>query len=215
MAIRDEDRATVGRGLIARIVAVAGGVFALMILFVLGGKIVENVDASEIVLIQSLGGSLNWHTQPGWIWQGFGKVTRYQKRGLIRFQPPARESASDERLPIVFNDAGKGVVKGSINYELPTNAKQLTEMHSFYPDPESLEAGLVRPVGSGVSDAEWAAYLYLRSNTRGRHRERWRHTHGCGRYFIAERDTEDDVIVSTSRIDAGIARPGTTADTAT
>ncbi|HEX5107329.1 MAG TPA: hypothetical protein VFV95_02735 [Vicinamibacterales bacterium] len=145
MAIRDEDRATVGRGLIARIVAVAGGVFALMILFVLGGKIVENVDASEIVLIQSLGGSLNWHTQPGWIWQGFGKVTRYQKRGLIRFQPPARESASDERLPIVFNDAGKGVVKGSINYELPTNAKQLTEMHSFYPDQESLEAGLVRP----------------------------------------------------------------------
>ena len=45
----------------------------------------------------------------------------------------------------MFNDAGKGVVKGSINYELPLNAKQLTEMHSFYPDQQSLEVGLVRP----------------------------------------------------------------------
>jgi hypothetical protein len=146
MAIDRYEDSTSGAGkLIRRVLSVAGGLFALVVLLVLGGKIVENVDASEIVLIQSLGGSLNWHTQPGWIWQGFGKVTRYQKRGLIRFQPSSQDGTPDERLPMVFNDAGKGVVKGSINYELPTNPKQLTEMHSFYPDPESLEAGLVEP----------------------------------------------------------------------
>jgi hypothetical protein len=139
------DGAGIRRGAVTRILTIVASVVALIVLLALGGKVFENVDASEIVLVQSLGGSLNWHTQPGWIWQGFGKVTRYQKRGLIRFQPPASSGTADERLPIVFNDAGKGVVKGSINYELPTNPKQLTEMHSFYPEQESLEAGLVRP----------------------------------------------------------------------
>ncbi len=60
-------------------------------------------------------------------------------------QPPASQGEADERLPIVFNDAGKGVVKGSINYELPLDENVLTAMHSAYPDERSLEAGLIRP----------------------------------------------------------------------
>ena len=128
-----------------RIVAIAGGVFALIVTLVLGGSLVEGVDASEIVLIQSVRGDLSWHTSPGWAWQGFGKVTRYPKRGIIRFQPAVAEGSIDERLPIVFNDAGRGYVKGSINYELPLDVVNLTELHSAYPNAESLESGLVRP----------------------------------------------------------------------
>ncbi len=128
-----------------RIATIVGAVFILIITATLGGKVMESVDASEIVLIQSLGGDLSWHTQPGWAWQGFGKVTRYNKRGSIRFQPPTEDGAPDNRLPIVFNDAGKGVVRGSMNYELPMNDKQLTEMHSFYPNMEGLESGLIKP----------------------------------------------------------------------
>jgi len=133
------------RGLIRRGISLIGSVFALLVLLVASWNLIEGVDASEIVLIQSPTGTLTWHTTPGWVWQGFGKVTRYKKRDIIEFQPSTLQGTSDERLPIVFNDAGKGVVKGSINYELPLNAKQLTEMHSFYPDQQSLEIGLVRP----------------------------------------------------------------------
>ena len=39
------------------------------------------------------------------------------------------------------------------------------------------------------SDAEWAAYLYLRANARGAARELWVHGAGCGRWIAIARDT--------------------------
>ncbi len=55
------------------------------------------------------------------------------------------------------------------------------------------------------TDAQWAAFLYLRSNTRGQHAERWLHAHGCGRYFNVLRDTVSDRIEATYK--AGAPRP--------
>jgi hypothetical protein len=131
---------------VGRIFGIIGGAFLLLFALFTGGSLVESVDANEIVLIQSVGGSLNWHTTPGFVWQGFGKVTKYGKRGTIAFQTKEKSySGSDERLPLVFNDGGKGWVQGSINYELPMDSKRLTELHQFYPDQASLEAGLIKP----------------------------------------------------------------------
>jgi sarcosine oxidase subunit delta len=48
-----------------------------------------------------------------------------------------------------------------------------------------------------VSDDDWAAYLYLRTNSKGVHAERWRHTRGCGRFFNALRDTTTDRFIAT------------------
>jgi sarcosine oxidase subunit delta len=63
------------------------------------------------------------------------------------------------------------------------------------------QAHIARPPDPSALDAEqWAAYLYLRANTRGVHAERWRHTHGCARFFNALRDTTTDRFVSTYRI---------------
>jgi sarcosine oxidase subunit delta len=47
--------------------------------------------------------------------------------------------------------------------------------------------------------------LYHRANPRGSHGERWRHAHGCGRYFNAVRDTVSDHIATTYK--AGQPRP--------
>ena len=55
------------------------------------------------------------------------------------------------------------------------------------PDPMSLD------------DAAWADFLYMRTNPKGPHAERWRHIHGCGRFFNAERDTVTDRIAHTSK----------------
>ena len=38
---------------------------------------------------------------------------------------------------------------------------------------------------------------FIRANPRGRHHERWRHTHGCGRFFNAVRDTVTDKFETT------------------
>lgn len=55
------------------------------------------------------------------------------------------------------------------------------------------EAHVTRPADpSTASDEEWAEFLYLRTNTKGVFAERWRHLHGCGRFFNAVRETVSD-----------------------
>src|SRR5215467_11733458 len=58
---------------------------------------------------------------------------------------------------------------------------------------------------SDLSAQEWADFLYMRSNIKGVHAERWRHTHGCGRFFNALRDTTTDHFLVTYK--AGEPRP--------
>jgi sarcosine oxidase, subunit delta len=54
------------------------------------------------------------------------------------------------------------------------------------------EAHIARPDPSQASDGQWAAFLFFRTNTKGRHAERWLHIHGCQRWFNAVRDTVTD-----------------------
>jgi sarcosine oxidase subunit delta len=75
------------------------------------------------------------------------------------------------------------------------------------------EAHIARPVDPmALDDEAWAAFLYVRSNPRGAHAERWRHVHGCGRFFNARRDTVTDKIAST--YPAGSAPDGTPGEAA-
>jgi sarcosine oxidase subunit delta len=68
------------------------------------------------------------------------------------------------------------------------------------------EAHIARPADPmSLDDEAWAAFLYLRSNPRGTHAERWRHIHGCGRFFNVRRDTLSDKIAATYRIGASPA----------
>lgn len=58
------------------------------------------------------------------------------------------------------------------------------------------EAGLTRPLDpAAASDAQWTDYLFARANPKGASEERWRHAHGCGRFFILRRDTRDDSLI--------------------
>jgi sarcosine oxidase, subunit delta len=63
------------------------------------------------------------------------------------------------------------------------------------------QAHLARPARPAqLDDQQWVEYLYLRTNARGLHAERWRHLRGCGRYFNALRDTTTDRFAATYRI---------------
>ena len=71
------------------------------------------------------------------------------------------------------------------------------------------EAHINRPADpSALSDEEWRDYLFIRTNARGPHFERWRHVHGCARFFNAVRDTVSDRFLMTYK--AGEARPDLT-----
>ena len=47
----------------------------------------------------------------------------------------------------------------------------------------------LRRAGPAATDEAFAAYLFERANPKGVHFERWRHAHGCGKWFHAARDT--------------------------
>jgi sarcosine oxidase subunit delta len=62
------------------------------------------------------------------------------------------------------------------------------------------EAHIARPHDpASLDDAAWTDFLYMRTNPKGRHRERWRHVHGCGRFFNCVRNTVSDRIAASYR----------------
>lgn len=81
--------------------------------------------------------------------------------------------------------------------------------HADRPEVEFAYAGeahIARPADpSELDDEAWRDHLYVRSNPRGLHFERWRHIHGCARFFNAVRDTVSDKFVTT--YEAGQPRP--------
>ena len=68
------------------------------------------------------------------------------------------------------------------------------------------EAHLVRPRDmSEMSDDEFEKYFFIKDNPKGLSLERWRHAHGCGRFFNAIRNTVSDKFLKVYK--AGVARP--------
>src|SRR3546814_15581106 len=51
--------------------------------------------------------------------------------------------------------------------------------------------------------------LYMRANPKGHHAERWRHIHGCARFFNAIRDTRTDHFLATYKVGEAIDRKST------
>jgi len=81
------------------------------------------------------------------------------------------------------------------------------------------EAHVARPDGSNenLSDAEWADYVFMRTNTKGIFAERWVHSHGCRKWFNALRNTATDQVLAIYKTgekppkikaDNGMATPG-------
>jgi len=62
------------------------------------------------------------------------------------------------------------------------------------PEPEFRHAGaahIARPADpAATSDADWAAYLYLRDNPRGAFDEYTHHAAGCRAWLVVSRNTE-------------------------
>ena len=70
------------------------------------------------------------------------------------------------------------------------------------------QAHLVRPAQpADLNDQAWAEFLYMRTNTKGIHAERWRHARGCGQFFNALRDTTTDHFLAVYK--TGTPRPAT------
>jgi len=68
------------------------------------------------------------------------------------------------------------------------------------------EAHIVRSTEmTELSDDEFEKFFFIRQNPKGLIFERWRHVHGCGRFFNAARDTVTDRFYLTYK--AGEPKP--------
>lgn len=68
------------------------------------------------------------------------------------------------------------------------------------------EAHIARPTNSeDMTDEEWAEFVFMRTNTKGIHAERWVHAAGCRRFFNMLRNTATDEILAVYKI--GEPRP--------
>ena len=68
------------------------------------------------------------------------------------------------------------------------------------------DAHIARPQNiASISDEEFEEFFFLRDNPKGLIFERWRHMHGCGRFFNAARDTVSDKFIMTYK--AGEPKP--------
>lgn len=122
------------------VAAAAVLVFALFT----SGSLVEVLDNSEVMVIQSLfSGDLTWHTTPGPKWQGFGKVTRYEKRAQFWFSNKERDP-NTPAIETLFNDGARARIDGSFSWDMPTDLENLTEIHTKYASQHWVEQELLK-----------------------------------------------------------------------
>lgn len=122
------------------------GVFFLIFLFT-AGSIWENVDNSEIVVIQSVDGTMRVIKTAGIYMQNYGKVTRYKKRSQFWFSKKNDEgNASDESIKIRFNEGGHATLSGSVSYYMPSDDKAILKIHTDFGSQEAIEHQLVKQV---------------------------------------------------------------------
>ena len=68
------------------------------------------------------------------------------------------------------------------------------------------EAHIVRSADiASISDDDFEKFFFIRSNPKGVIFERWRHIHGCARFFNAARDTVTDKFLAVYK--AGEPKP--------
>ena len=68
------------------------------------------------------------------------------------------------------------------------------------------EAHIARPENmTELSDEDFERFFFIRANPKGIVYERWRHIHGCARFFNAARDTVSDKFLVTYK--AGEPKP--------
>lgn len=119
-----------------RIIGIVAVAACALVVLVLLGRIVENVDADKIMVVQSpISGKLTWYTSAGVKWQGFGRVVSYPKRSQYEFQTQVR-----------FNDGGHGTMNGSIQWEMPLDETNLIALHTRFGSPEAIQRSLIEKV---------------------------------------------------------------------
>lgn len=129
-------------------ILLAGLGILVVVLIVFSGKMIENVDNSEIVIIQSpFTGEISVYTSPGPVAQSFGTATHYKKSNQFWFSKHAEDgNERDQSIKIRFNDGGHGQISGSVRWYMPNDLKAILKLHTDFGSQTAIEQQLIRQV---------------------------------------------------------------------
>ena len=127
-----------------KVTAIICGVFALIVLCMLG-NIGEDVKNEQIVVNQyPFTGEMAYWTEPGFKWQWFGHTTEYFKTQQFWFGGKDVEGNSHGTpIKVIFNDASVGYIYGSLRVILPTDIDHLRLIQTAYNGMDRLMNDLV------------------------------------------------------------------------
>jgi regulator of protease activity HflC (stomatin/prohibitin superfamily) len=120
------------------------------------GKMWEDIDAGEIVVIQDpYDGELHVYDAPGLVWQGWGKATHYKKSNTFWFnwEIDGKDTTADRTIPVKWNDGGHAAISGSVRYDLPTDHSMMINLHSKFGSQTGIENQIIK------TNIEKAIYL--------------------------------------------------------
>ncbi len=120
--------------------AAIGSVLAIFA-FIAAGNLFENLDANEIMVIQSpVSGNLEVYTDPGLKYQGWGKVTKYKRRAQYTFSMEVNdEDSTDNSKKLRFNDGGHANLYGAVSWEMPLDKKSIVAIHKNFGSAEAVQ----------------------------------------------------------------------------
>lgn len=127
-----------------KVTAIICGVFAFIVICMLG-SIGEDVKNEQIVVNQyPLTGTMAYWTEPGFKWQWFGKTTEYYKTQQFWFGGKDVDGNSHGTpIKVIFNDASVGYIYGSLRVILPTDIDHLRLIQTAYNGMDRLMNDLV------------------------------------------------------------------------
>lgn len=128
----------------SKVVAIICGVFAIIVLCLLG-RVGEDVKNEQIVVNQfPFSGRMVYWTEPGYQWQWFGRTTEYYKTQQFWFGGKDVDGDSHGTpIKVVFNDASVGYIYGSLRVVLPTDVEHLKLIQTAYNGMDRLMNDLV------------------------------------------------------------------------
>jgi SPFH domain / Band 7 family len=112
------------------------GVVGLILFLVLCKMSFENLNVHQIMCIQApFSGKLSWYTSAGMKWQGFGRVTKYDKRSMYKFE-----------IPVRFMDGGHATMHGSVQFEMPLDKDHLNDIQAKFGNEDAVRTSLIQTV---------------------------------------------------------------------
>lgn len=132
------------------------GAIALIALLVLIPRLVEDLPANNVMVIQSVGGDLNCYTEPGPKWQGMGTVTLYPRWRKYEFDkhvlsPDGKAIVEDTGKQLQFNEGGTATLYGTVNWEMPLDCKSIIAIHRTFNSTAAIESnGVARMVNTAI-----------------------------------------------------------------